>query len=63
MIEWTPLEEDGWVLATEDLELETLRNFPESLPVGRPDAMKLKFSVDIKDLRSFECVEPKRGIL
>ncbi|VDO77368.1 unnamed protein product [Onchocerca flexuosa] len=61
MIEWIPMEEDGWVLATED-DSENLSTSSDSGELRRDYINKLKFSIDIKDLRSFQCVEPKKGI-
>uniref|UniRef100_A0A0R3RVK5 TBC1 domain family member 15 n=1 Tax=Elaeophora elaphi TaxID=1147741 RepID=A0A0R3RVK5_9BILA len=60
MIEWIPMEEDGWVLAAED-ESENLSTSSDSGGSRRDYINKLKFSIDIKDLRSFQCVEPKKG--
>ncbi|VDN21833.1 unnamed protein product, partial [Gongylonema pulchrum] len=59
MIEWVPLEEDGWVLATED-DSENLSRSTDSADSRRDYINKLKFSVDIRDLRSFQCVEPNK---
>lgn len=59
MIEWAPLEDDDWVLANDDdadASLSRSLNNAEA----RGDVMKMKFSVDIKDLQSFNCVEPKK---
>lgn len=60
MIEWIPVEEDGWVLAAED-DNENLSTSSDSGESRRDYLNKLKFLVDIKDLRSFQCVEPKKG--
>ncbi|VDK75922.1 unnamed protein product [Litomosoides sigmodontis] len=60
MIEWIPMEEDGWVLAAED-DSENLSTSSDSGGSRRDHINKLKFSIDIKDLRSFQCVEPKKG--
>lgn len=60
MIEWIPMEEDGWVFASED-DSENLSRSSDSGESRRDHLNKLKFSVDIKDLRSFQCVERKEG--
>lgn len=62
MIEWIPMEEDGWVLAAED-DSENLSTSSDSGGSRRDYINKLKFSIDIKDLRSFQCVESKKGVL
>lgn len=63
MIEWMPIDDDGWVIASaeEDEEVSSFRS-SESFESRREFNNRLKFSVDIKDLRSFQCVEPKKGI-
>ncbi|VDD88081.1 unnamed protein product [Enterobius vermicularis] len=61
VIEWVPVEEDDWELTNnEDLESVNPQNSADN-SLSYPDAKKLKFSVDIKDLGSFQCVEPKEG--
>uniref|UniRef100_A0A914ZRZ5 TBC1 domain family member 15 n=4 Tax=Parascaris univalens TaxID=6257 RepID=A0A914ZRZ5_PARUN len=60
MIEWCPVEEDGWVLTNGDDVDTSLSRSPESADSHRENN-SMKFSVDIKDLRSFQCVEPKKG--
>lgn len=62
MIEWCPVEEDGWVLTNGDDVDTSLSRSPDSAD-SRRENNSMKFSVDIKDLRSFQCVEPKRGAL
>ncbi|VDK17549.1 unnamed protein product [Anisakis simplex] len=70
MIEWEPVEEDGWVLTNgDDTADATLSTSPtvtgdaaaRTPPRNSVGGTKLQFSVDIKDLRSFQCVEPKKG--
>lgn len=66
MIEWVPLEEDGWVLTSEDdneVSLSRSSSDENAEDFRRDHINKLKFSVDINDLRSFQCVEPKEGKL
>ncbi|KHN87450.1 TBC1 domain family member 15 [Toxocara canis] len=60
MIDWCPIEEDGWVLTNGDDADTSLSRTPDSGD-SRQDTNSMKFSVDIKDLRSFQCVEPKKG--
>ncbi|VDN04437.1 unnamed protein product [Thelazia callipaeda] len=60
MVEWVPLEKDNWVLTSED-DNENHSKLSDSSESRQDFANKSKFSVDIKDLRSFQCVEPKKG--
>uniref|UniRef100_A0A915CGA1 TBC1 domain family member 15 n=2 Tax=Parascaris TaxID=6254 RepID=A0A915CGA1_PARUN len=60
MIEWEPTEEDGWVV-TNGEDGDTSLSTSPGTPSSRQNINRLKFSVDIKDLGSFQCVEPKKG--
>lgn len=60
MIEWEPTEEDGWVV-TNGEDGDTSLSTSPGAPSSRQNVSRLKFSVDIKDLGSFQCVEPKKG--
>ncbi|VDM39880.1 unnamed protein product [Toxocara canis] len=60
MIEWNPLEEDGWVVTNGD-DADSSLSTSSAAPSSLQNVNTLKFSVDLKELRSFQCVEPKKG--
>lgn len=55
------MDEDGWVLTNEEEGDMNLSHSTDSGDSRRDYFNRLKFSVDIKDLRSFQSVEPKKG--
>ncbi|KAK0393377.1 hypothetical protein QR680_000181 [Steinernema hermaphroditum] len=64
-IDWKPVdhEEGGWIFEGEapnscgsSAEIDS-----DLLNIDRNEVKRLQFSVDIKDLRSYQCIEPKNG--
>uniref|UniRef100_A0A1I8A3B3 TBC1 domain family member 15 n=1 Tax=Steinernema glaseri TaxID=37863 RepID=A0A1I8A3B3_9BILA len=65
-IDWKPVDHDegGWIFEGEapnssgsSAEIDS-----DLLNIDQNEVTRLQFSVDIKDLRSYQCIEPKNGV-